>query len=118
MEFVLKDGGRKMMTIAPRVFTVEDCDGALLVSRVQIPLMLAYCMTVNRAQGLTLDKVVFKMDGIFAHGQLYTALSRVWRMGDMCFVGDIKKGVRLQSREVMEFRKAKRWTLVDNKPDT
>ena len=117
VEFALKDGGRKMMTVAPRVFTVEDCEGTLLVSRVQIPLMLAYCMTVHRAQGLTLDKVVFQMDGIFAYGQLYTALSRVRKMSDMRLVGTIKEGVKLQSREVMEFEKAKRWTLVDNRPE-
>ena len=117
VEFVLKDGGRKLMTVPPRVFTVEDSDGVLLVSRVQIPLMLAYCMTVHRAQGLTLEKVVFKMDGIFAYGQLYTALSRVRKMGDMRLVGSIKKGVKLQSRAVMEFEKGNRWTLVDNKPD-
>ena len=31
----LKD--RTMMTVAPRAFTVEECEGTLLVSRVQIP---------------------------------------------------------------------------------
>ena len=51
VEFVLRDGASKMMTVAPHVLTVEDCDGVVLVSRVQIPLMLAYCMTVHRAQG-------------------------------------------------------------------
>ena len=48
-----------------------------------------------------MDKVMFKMNGIFAYGQLYTALSRVRKTGDMRLVGDIKKGVKLQSRAVM-----------------
>jgi len=117
VEVLLKNGSKKLMTVAPRVFTVEDCDGVLLVSQVQIPLMLVYCMTVHRAQGLTLEKVVFKMDGIFAYGQLYTAMSRVRKMGDMRLVGDIKKGVKLQNIAVTEFERGQRWILVDNKPD-
>ena len=102
VEFVLTDGGRKAMTMAPCVVTVEDYDGVLsLVSRVQIPLMLAYCMTVHRARELTFEKVVFKTDGIFANGQLYIAMSRVQASRDMCLVADIKKGVTLQSQAVI-----------------
>jgi hypothetical protein len=48
------------------------------IRRKQFPLNLAYATTFNSCQGLTFDKVV--IDGrcdVFAHGQLYTALSRV-----------------------------------------
>ena len=44
---------------------------------VQIPLKLAYAVTIHKAQGLTLDYVEVKLgNGCFASGQLYTALSR------------------------------------------
>ena len=47
-------------------------------SFVQIPLKLAYGVTIHKAQGLTLDFVEVKLgNGCFASGQLYTALSRV-----------------------------------------
>ena len=59
---------------------------------------------------------MFKMNGIFAYGQLYTALSRVRKMGDMRLVGIIEKGVKLQNRAVMDFETRKKWILVDNKP--
>ena len=52
VHFTLKNGARKMVTAAQSVFTVEKCDGVLLASRAQVPLMLSYGMTVHRAQGL------------------------------------------------------------------
>ncbi|MFN4224845.1 MAG: ATP-dependent RecD-like DNA helicase [Hyphomonas sp.] len=43
----------------------------------QVPLRLAYAVTVHKAQGLTLDNVYIDFDsGMFAHGQAYVAFSR------------------------------------------
>ncbi|KAN0066774.1 PIF1-like helicase domain containing protein [Elaphomyces granulatus] len=48
------------------------------VKRRQFPLRLAYATTFNSCQGLTLDRVVLDLTKpVFAHGQLYTSLSRV-----------------------------------------
>ena len=48
------------------------------IQRHQFPLQLAYATTFNSCQGLTLDRAVIDMRvPVFAHGQLYTALSRV-----------------------------------------
>ncbi|KZT55126.1 hypothetical protein CALCODRAFT_437642, partial [Calocera cornea HHB12733] len=46
--------------------------------RTQLPLRLAYATTFNSCQGLTLDRTVLDCrTDVFAHGQLYTALTRV-----------------------------------------
>lgn len=43
----------------------------------QIPLRLAWAVTIHKAQGKTFDKVIIDMDrGAFEHGQTYVALSR------------------------------------------
>ena len=43
----------------------------------QIPLKLAWAITIHKAQGKTFDNVVVNMGrGAFAHGQTYVALSR------------------------------------------
>ena len=44
---------------------------------VQVPLRLAYAVTIHKAQGLTLEQVFIDFDsGMFAHGQAYVAFSR------------------------------------------
>ena len=46
--------------------------------RTQFPLRLAFAMTINKAQGQTLNYVGLCLkEPVFMHGQLYVALSRV-----------------------------------------
>lgn len=65
-----------------RYKTVETKGGKAVEREVcgsvsQIPLRLAYAVTVHKSQGQTFDSVNLVLDTVFAHGQLYTALSRV-----------------------------------------
>src|SRR5271154_3954304 len=59
------------------------------IHRHQFPLWLAYSTTFNSSQGLTFNSVV--IDGhcdVFAHGQLYMALSRVCMRQDVYLPDD------------------------------
>jgi hypothetical protein len=54
------------------------------VMRTQFPLRLAYCMSYNKSQGQTLERVLLDITTPpFAHGHLYVALSRVTLYSDI-----------------------------------
>jgi len=48
-----------------------------VLRRRQLPIRLAFSMSINKAQGQSLDRVgIYLNNPVFAHGQLYVALSR------------------------------------------
>ncbi|MFV0592773.1 MAG: helix-turn-helix domain-containing protein [Draconibacterium sp.] len=42
----------------------------------QIPLKLAWAITIHKSQGLTFERAIIDVQASFAHGQVYVALSR------------------------------------------
>ena len=57
--------------------TLDDPQYPFTLTRRQFPVRLAFAMTINKAQGQTLGNVgCFLPRPVFAHGQLYVALSR------------------------------------------
>ena len=65
--------------IIPRIrLHPSDNDLPFVMERLQLPIRLAYAMTINKAQGQTFDKVgILLTRPVFTHGQLYVAFSRV-----------------------------------------
>ncbi len=50
----------------------EELEGSFT----QIPLKLAWAITIHKSQGLTFEKAIIDAEDSFAHGQVYVALSR------------------------------------------
>lgn len=86
--------------IKPAAWESEDMDG---LTRSQVPLKLAYAITIHKAQGATLDCALVDIgDNTFEYGQAYVALSRV-RSLDGLYIWDLKPNVFLVHPKVKAF---------------
>lgn len=64
------------VTLSPLDWQIEE-EGKVRARISQIPLRLAWAMTVHKSQGLSLDAAVMDLSDVFEYGQGYVALSRV-----------------------------------------
>lgn len=81
------------IVVEPEIWEIkDDKTDQVLVSRVQLPLMLAWALSIHKSQGQTLQKVKIDLSRTFENGQAYVALSRA---------------VSRDGLQVMNFRKEK-----------
>ncbi|MCL9972070.1 MAG: PIF1 family DEAD/DEAH box helicase [Candidatus Pacebacteria bacterium] len=72
----------KHIVAEPLEWTVED-NGRALATITQVPLRLAWAMTVHKSQGMSMDAAVIDLSQAFEYGQGYVALSRVRTMAGL-----------------------------------
>lgn len=70
------EGGKETLYISKNTWRYDPEDKKS-ASFEQIPLKLAYAITAHKSQGVTLKEAHVDLGRCFAHGQCYTALSRV-----------------------------------------
>ena len=79
----------------------------------QIPLRLAWSITIHKSQGLTFEKAIIDAQGAFAHGQTYVALSRCKSLEGLVLKSKINSSQIISDINVITFNKM----AEDNQPD-
>ncbi|PNH02180.1 ATP-dependent DNA helicase PIF1 [Tetrabaena socialis] len=97
----------KTTVVRPAIFSVT-VPGLGVCVRAQVPFKLAWAITVHKAQGLTLDKVVVDLNGFFGHGMLYTALSRARNLAGLQIVGSSRRKMDPRAMEWWQAQRAGR----------
>jgi ATP-dependent exoDNAse (exonuclease V) alpha subunit len=67
-------------------WTVEE-NGKIHARITQVPLRLAWSITVHKSQGMSMDAAVMDLSQVFEFGQGYVALSRVRRLSGLYLLG-------------------------------
>jgi GTPase SAR1 family protein len=79
----------------------------------QIPLRLAWAITIHKSQGLTFEKAIIDANASFAHGQTYVALSRCKTIEGIVLKTPIERRSIILDNQVLSFTD----DVEQNQPD-
>lgn len=87
VRFTLANGRMFTRVLDRSTWEVKQADGSLLASRCQIPLILAWAITIHKSQGQTIQRLRVYLGEVFESGQVYVALSRAVNAENLQIIG-------------------------------
>ncbi len=94
----------RMIKIEPMSWTISE-EGKVLAEITQVPLRLAWAITVHKSQGMSLDAAEIDLRNAFTYGQGYVALSRVRTLTGMKVLGLNSQALLVDPRVVLRDEK-------------
>lgn len=91
----------KTVFITPETWAIEE-DGKVKASIKQLPLRLAWAITIHKSQGMSLDNAEIDLSRTFSYGMGYVALSRVRKLSGIRLVGFNREALSVDPK-VLEF---------------
>nr|MBP9771108.1 helix-turn-helix domain-containing protein [Candidatus Gracilibacteria bacterium] len=98
---IIETANKKRITIEPVSWEVAE-EGKVLASIEQIPLRLAWAITVHKSQGMSLDAVEVDLSKAFVYGQGYVALSRVRTLAGLKVLGMNPQALQVDPKIIKE----------------
>ncbi|MBI4992946.1 MAG: AAA family ATPase [Candidatus Magasanikbacteria bacterium] len=83
---IVRTRGGMKIEVEKMSWTIEE-NGEVRAQITQLPLRLAWAITVHKSQGMSLDEAVMDLSQVFEFGQGYVALSRVRRLSGLHLLG-------------------------------
>ncbi|MET0666975.1 MAG: PIF1 family DEAD/DEAH box helicase [Methyloceanibacter sp.] len=96
---IVRTRGGTRIVAEPAKWKIEE-GGKERASVVQVPLRLAWAITVHKSQGMSLDAAVVDLSRAFEYGQGYVALSRVRRLDGLHLLGLNERALRVHPEAV------------------
>jgi ATP-dependent exoDNAse (exonuclease V) alpha subunit len=87
----------KTITTEVENWSIIDDNGKTLASYNQVPLRLAWAITVHKCQGMTLDAAEIDLSKTFETGQGYVALSRLKKLENLKLIGLNEMALRVDA---------------------
>ena len=100
---IVRTRGGATLTAEPMEWKIED-QGRALASLQQIPLRLAWAMTIHKSQGMSLDAALVDLGSAFEFGQGYVALSRVRRLSGLFLLGCNERATQVHPEILVQDR--------------
>lgn len=91
----------KTIEAYPETWAIEE-DGKVKASITQLPIRLAWAITIHKSQGISLDNAEIDLSHTFAYGMGYVALSRVRTLAGIRLVGFHPDSLQVDPK-VLEF---------------
>ncbi|KAL4434118.1 hypothetical protein ABPG75_000559 [Micractinium tetrahymenae] len=108
---VVRFASGKVVTMGRERWAIST-GGRLAAQRVQLPLELAWAMSVHKSQGMTLDRAEVSLERAFEPGMAYVALSRVKSLAGLRIRGRIApQALRADPKVVAFYRKLREQQL-------
>lgn len=102
VQFISASGMPRVILCQPEEWKVELPNGEVQAKRTQLPLILAWALSIHKAQGQTLERVTVNLGKVFEKGQAYVALSRATCQDGLRVIGFDKHKVMAHPK-VVEF---------------